>query len=46
MNSVIYSPGKDPEKIKKRVENFFAKIKTAYPDKIVEGLSSKHKHWG
>ena len=44
--SVIYTPGNEPEKIKEKVERYFAKLATAYPDKIVMGLAKDHKEWG
>ncbi len=44
--SVIYTPGNEPEKIKEKVERYFAKIAAAYPDKIVMGLVKDHKKWG
>ena len=42
---IIYQPGQEPEKIKKRMDTLFAKFDIAYPDKVIVGLSKDHKKW-
>lgn len=44
--AIIYTPGNEPDNIKKRLNTLFAKIDTAYPDKVIFGLSRDHKKWG
>lgn len=44
--SAIYTPGNEPENIKKRLDRFFEKLDSAYPDKIVKSLHKDHKKWG
>lgn len=41
-----YTPGSEPEKIKKRLETLFKKLDLAYPDKNIVGLYTDHKKWG
>lgn len=41
-----YSPGTEPENLKKRINTLFEKLDSAYPDKIVSGLHKEHKKWG
>lgn len=41
-----YSPGTEPESLKKRINTLFEKLDAAYPDKIVSGLHKEHKKWG
>lgn len=43
---VMYAPGKEPESIRKRLDRLFAKLDSAYPDKIISGLHKDHKKWG
>ena len=43
---VLYLPGKEPEKIRKRIERLFEKLDSAYPDKVVTRLHVDHKKWG
>ena len=42
---VLYQPGFEPEKIKVRLDRLFEKLDSAYPDKVIVGLSKNHKHW-
>lgn len=42
---VLYLPGQEPPKLKGRLQRFFAKLDTAYPDKVVVGLQKDHKKW-
>lgn len=44
--NVIYTPGNEPENIKKRLDTLFAKLEGAYPDKIIYALHKDHKKWG
>ena len=44
--SVLFTPGNEPENIRKRLENFFEKLDSAYPDKAVKSLHKDHKKWG
>ena len=41
-----YTPGNEPDNIKKRLNTLFAKLDTWYPDKIVTGLNTDHKKAG
>lgn len=43
---VMYPPGKEPESIRKRLDRLFAKLDSAYPDKLISGLHKDHKKWG
>ena len=45
-STVKYSPGKEPESIRKRLDRLFAKLDSAYPDKVISGLNKDHKKWG
>lgn len=45
-SSVKYAPGNEPESIRKRLDRLFAKLDSAYPDKIISGLHKDHKKWG
>ena len=45
-DGVKYSPGQEPEKIKKRIDTLFAKLDEAYPDKVIVSLQKEHKKWG
>ena len=45
-DNVIYRPGEEPENIRKRLDSLFAKLDSAYPDKVIVGLNKDHKHWG
>lgn len=45
-SSVKYAPGKEPESIRKRLDRLFAKLDSAYPDKLISGLHKDHKKWG
>ena len=45
-DNVIYRPGEEPENIRKRLDTLFAKLDSAYPDKVIVGLNKDHKHWG
>ena len=42
---VLYSPGNEPEKIRKRIDRLFEKLDSAYPDKVVTRLHVDHKKW-
>jgi hypothetical protein len=44
--SILYTPGNEPENIRKKLENFFEKLDSAYPDKVVKSLHKEHKKWG
>lgn len=37
--------GKEPENIKKRLDTLFAKLDSAYPDKVIRGLQKDHRKW-
>lgn len=41
----IIPKGKEPERVKKRMETLFAKLDEAYPDKVISGLQKEHKKW-
>lgn len=41
----LYTPGNEPENIKKRINTLFPKLDEAYPDKIICGLAKNHKKW-
>lgn len=43
---VLYKPGEEPERIKKRLDTLFAKFDVEFPDKVVSGLNTNHKKWG
>ena len=43
---IMYPPGQEPEKIKKRMDTLFSKLDEAYPDKMIVGLHKDHKKWG
>lgn len=40
-----YAPGKEPAKLRSRVNRFFEKLSAAYPDKVIVGLDKDHAHW-
>lgn len=42
---VIYRPGNEPENIRKRLDNLFAKLDAAYPGKVISFLARDHKTW-
>jgi len=42
----LYSPGNEPNAIKRRLDTLFEKLDGAYPDKVVVGLHNDHKKWG
>ena len=42
----LYTPGNEPESIKKRLMSFFARIDEYYPDKVIAGLHNDHKKLG
>lgn len=44
---VIYPPGEEPEKIRQRLDNLFAKLDAAYPNKeiIINDLRKNHDSW-
>ncbi len=44
--AIIYTPGNEPEKIRRRLDTLFAKLDEAYPDKVIFGLNRDHKKWG
>lgn len=46
MDNVIYTPGNEPESIRKRIDRLFAKLDEAYPDKVIVSLNKDHKKWG
>lgn len=37
--------GREPSNIKARIDTLFAKLNSAYPDKVVRSLSREHKKW-
>ena len=37
--------GEEPLNIKKRMDTLFAKLDSAYPDKVISGLEKDHKKW-
>ncbi|MDD7516826.1 leucine-rich repeat protein [Ruminococcus flavefaciens] len=41
-----YTPGNEPEQIKRKIANFLARIDQYYPDKVVSGLHVEHKKLG
>ena len=41
----IIPKGSEPEKIKKRMDTLFAKLDSAYPDKVIRSLQKEHKKW-
>ncbi len=43
---VLYKPGEEPERIKKRLDTLFGKLDEAYPDKVIVSLNKDHKKWG
>ena len=43
---VYYTPGNEPEQIKRKIANFLARIDQYYPDKVVSGLHVEHKKLG
>ena len=44
--SVLYIPGNEPDDLRKRLNRFFEKLDSAYPDKVVKSLYKDHKKWG
>lgn len=44
--AIIYTPGNEPEKIRRRLDTLFVKLDAAYPDKVIFGLNRDHKKWG
>ena len=44
--SVLYIPGIEPDDLRKRLNRFFEKLDSAYPDKVVKSLYKDHKKWG
>lgn len=44
--AILYAPGQEPEKIKKRIETLLEKLDNAYPDHSIVGLGKEHKKWG
>lgn len=45
-NGVLYRPGEEPDRIRKRLDTLFEKLDSAYPDKVIVGLHKDHKKWG
>ena len=43
--NVLYKPGEEPERIKKRIDILLPKLSEAYPTKEIRGLSKEHKKW-
>ena len=43
---VLYTPGNEPDNIKRRLSTLFAKLDEAYPDKAIFRLHNDHKKWG
>ena len=43
---ILYSPGKEPENLRKRLNTLFEKLDGAYPDKKISHLNQDHKKWG
>ena len=44
-SSVLYSPGNEPEKIRKRIDILLPKLAASYPDREVRRLGKEHKKW-
>ena len=42
---MIIAKGKEPERVKVRMQALFEKLRGAYPDMVVSGLDKDHKHW-
>ena len=43
---ILYAPGDEPEKLRKRLDTLFEKLDGAYPDRKISRLSQDHKKWG
>ena len=43
---ILYSPGREPENLRKRLNTLFEKLDDAYPDKKISRLNQDHKKWG
>ena len=44
-DNVLFMPGEEPADIRKRIDNLFAKLDGAYPNKQISGLQTDHKKW-
>jgi hypothetical protein len=44
-DNVLFMPGDEPAAIRKRIDNLFAKLDEAYPDRKLIGLQKDHKNW-
>lgn len=42
----VFNPGNEPENLKKKLNDFFAKLDEFYPDKVVVALHNTHKKLG
>ena len=43
--NILYAPGQEPDRIKKRIETLLEKLDGAYPDHIIFRLAKDHTHW-
>lgn len=46
LSDVICQPGKEPERIRRRLDRLFEKLDIAYPDKVVRSLHKNNKKIG
>lgn len=46
MSNVKYTPGNEPKELKLKLQRFFEKVNTAYPDKVLYNFYRDHKKWG
>ena len=44
--TILYAPGQEPDRIKKRIETLLEKLDEAYPDHVIVRLGKDHKKWG
>ena len=45
-NGVLFRPGEEPDRIRKRLDTLFEKLDSTYPDKVIIGLHKDHREWG
>ena len=43
---ILYAPGEEPEKIRKRMDTLFEKLDATYPNRKISRLYQDHKKWG
>ena len=43
---IKYTPGQEPEAIRRRLDILFPKLDATYPDRVISGLYKDHKKWG